>query len=422
MSKLEFLAWIAEIDIAQFIRLHTLVPFQRAFAPDARSHAHGARLDNHLRRNALRVKVSSFRCCVSCVGEDIDFWGFPYLRVSQHVPGIDYCEKHAETLVSTGFSTSRVSVIRAFSLPAGLPRAPYLSNESNQFAKRYAEIATALMAREGPISVKAVADVINSAARRAGLRRCIKGKKKLLSDLAMEKVPRDWLERLLPSVLVQKTEPGIYAFSIDATTKANNICQPEAYTLALSLLIDTPEEALSALTAAENAHTASASETQKQSGRERVSIKETKKLVAVLKEFSRNSGLDRAGRENFLKAAHDYCSSCQKNDAPLKLEALTNAVCPDDPKRLLKALTTAEVQINDGFIPDGSIIKTFIRIKAKAKFWSVVLDRQALASGQVKYDAKERTLTLSKLPAELEAELCRELTMGNCPPISVLTT
>lgn len=142
------------------------------------------------------------------------------------------------------------------------------------------------------------------------------------------------------------------------------------------------------------------------------SVEETKKLVAVLKEFSKNSGLDRAGQENLLKAAHDYCFNCQKNDEPLNLEALTNAVCPDDPRKLQKALTAADVQINDGFVPDGRIIKAFVRIKAKTKFWSVELDRQALVSGQAKYDATKRTLTLSELPAELEAELSSELSDG----------
>lgn len=136
---------------------------------------------------------------------------------------------------------------------------------------------------------------------------------------------------------------------------------------------------------------------------------ETKKLVNVLKDFSKSSGLDRAGQENLLKAAYDYCSSCHKSDEPLSLEALTNAVCPTDPKKLQKALTAADVQINDGFVPDGRVIKAFVKIKARTKYWSVELDRQALVSGQVKYDPKKRTLTLSELPPELETELSSEL-------------
>lgn len=140
---------------------------------------------------------------------------------------------------------------------------------------------------------------------------------------------------------------------------------------------------------------------------------ETKKLVTVLKSFSKDSGLDRAGQESLLKAAYEYCSNCHKNDEPLSLEALTNAVCPSDPKKLQAALTAADVQINDGFVPDGRVIKAFVKIKAKTRYWSVELDRQALVGGQAKYDPQKRTLVLSDLPAELEAELKNELNDGS---------
>lgn len=135
------------------------------------------------------------------------------------------------------------------------------------------------------------------------------------------------------------------------------------------------------------------------------SSEETKKLVVVLKEFAKNSGLEPSQQEDFLKAAHDFCTECQNNDQPLILESLTNAIWPSDPKVLQKALTSGDVQISDGFVPDGRSLKTLVRIKAKTPFWSVELDRRALISGQAKYDAKKHTLTLTNLPEALEAEL-----------------
>ena len=71
------------------------------------------------------------------------------------------------------------------------------------------------------------------------------------------------------------------------------------------------------------------------------------------------------------------------------------------------------MQINDGFVPDGRIIKAFVKIKAKTRYWSVELDRQALVGGQARYDAAKRTLTLTDLPTELEAELSNELQDGS---------
>lgn len=142
------------------------------------------------------------------------------------------------------------------------------------------------------------------------------------------------------------------------------------------------------------------------------SAEETKKLVSVLKDFAKKSGLDIEKQDVFLKAAFDHCTERQKNDQPLSLEALTNAIWPDDPKTLQKALTANNVQINDGFVPDGRSLKAFVKIKARTPHWSVELDRQALVSGQAKYDPVKRTLILSNLPEELEAELKTELSDG----------
>lgn len=141
-------------------------------------------------------------------------------------------------------------------------------------------------------------------------------------------------------------------------------------------------------------------------------VEETKKLVAVLKGFARISGLDQEKQETFLKSAFDYCIARKKDNEPLNLDSLTNAIWPDDPTKLQRALTEGDVEIADGFIPDGRILSTFVKIKAKTKFWSVELDRQALVSGQANYDPVKKTLTLSGLPIELIHELNLELDNG----------
>ena len=142
------------------------------------------------------------------------------------------------------------------------------------------------------------------------------------------------------------------------------------------------------------------------------STEETKKLVAVLKDFAKKSNLTPEQQEDFLKAAHGHCSECQKNDQPLSLEALTNVIWPNDPKTLQKALTTGDIQISDGFVPDGRSLKSFVKIKAKTPYWSVEIDRHALVSGQAIYNAQKHTLTLTNLPENLEAELRGEMSDG----------
>lgn len=139
------------------------------------------------------------------------------------------------------------------------------------------------------------------------------------------------------------------------------------------------------------------------------SVEETKKLVAVLKQFASESITSEVEREAFLHRAHQFCVDCQKNDQPLVLESLCNAVLPTEPMALQRAIATASVQISDGFVPDGRVLRAFVRIKAKTEFWSIDIDRQALVNGQVKYDPIKKTLTLFDLPEILEAELRRDL-------------
>lgn len=139
------------------------------------------------------------------------------------------------------------------------------------------------------------------------------------------------------------------------------------------------------------------------------SVDETKKLVSELKRFAFESTMSPEEQEAFLHRAHQFCTDCQKHDQPLSLDTLCNAVLPAEPQALQRALAKATVQINDGFIPDGRVLRTFVRIKAKTPYWSIDIDRQALVSGQVKFDPEKKTLTLLELPENLEAELRREL-------------
>ncbi len=136
---------------------------------------------------------------------------------------------------------------------------------------------------------------------------------------------------------------------------------------------------------------------------------ETKKLVAVLKSFAKSENLDQEKEELFLKSAFDFCLDCNKNDKPLSLETLSNAIWPDDPDKLRAAFVGDNVQISDGFVPDGRSIRSLVRIKSKTKYWSLDLDRHAISSGFAHYNVTKGELTLRNLPDELKAELAHEI-------------
>lgn len=139
---------------------------------------------------------------------------------------------------------------------------------------------------------------------------------------------------------------------------------------------------------------------------------ETKGLVAALKAFARSEKMDRQQEDEFFKSAYNYCHVRNKNNEPLSLEALVNTAWPHAPKELRKALMASAVEISDGFVPDGRVIKQFIKIRAKTQYWTVDLDRHALVTGDAKYNRTKGELVLRNLPDDLKAELDGEIGDG----------
>lgn len=250
--KVSLLAWAAGMELDMFVRLHTMTPFQRAFAKANRGHAHGSNLTNHLRHEVLKIKVAEFRCCSSCVTEDINFWGFAYLRVSHHIKGVTWCTKHDTQLTSIGISTTTPDLLeKIVSYPAISALTP--SEEGrNTILSRYAQIATDLMSRTKPIPTKVVAGLLRCEAGRLGLRVARAGKRDLLSDLALRTAPNEWLPEVLKCLSDKGKPDGSYVCSFDAVTKPNLSCTPEAYVLGLALVFSSSENAFAALSNAES--------------------------------------------------------------------------------------------------------------------------------------------------------------------------
>lgn len=141
-------------------------------------------------------------------------------------------------------------------------------------------------------------------------------------------------------------------------------------------------------------------------------VAETKKLVSALKSFAKAEGLTREAEDNFLQLAYTHCLERNKNDEPLSLESLSNAIWPTEPQKLQAAFVQDGVQISDGFVPDGRSIKGLMHLKYKTEFWTIDIDRHALSKGFAHYNQEKGELTLLQLPEGLRAELDRETEEG----------
>lgn len=136
---------------------------------------------------------------------------------------------------------------------------------------------------------------------------------------------------------------------------------------------------------------------------------ETKRLVEALRAFARSEKLDQEREDDFLRKAHAYCIARSKDKQPISLEELTNATWPQEPDKLQKLLADQNVEINDGFVPDGRSLKSLLKLHGKSEYWTVDIDRRALIKGHAQYLREKGELILRNLPPALKAELDAEV-------------
>lgn len=139
-----------------------------------------------------------------------------------------------------------------------------------------------------------------------------------------------------------------------------------------------------------------------------MSTTETKKLIACLKKFATDRGMEQAQRDLLLRQTHEYCTHCADEKQPLSLDALANRLMPDEPEALRTVFADEGIQLSDGFVPDKKSLRSLVRFKAKTSAWSVEFDRDALQSGNITFDDATKTLILHNLPESLLQEMIDE--------------
>lgn len=257
ITLVETLAAIAGLTVFEFVRNHTATPFQRSFIPLKNFHDHGCSSPQHLRFETMRLKHAHFRVCRECVGEDLEFWGYPYLRVGHHIVGIDWCEKHQTILVDLETLTTRPDDLDPSSWPANPPPAIGEKVEPDEIQQRYCEIVEALRLRARPFHLAAIAKVVSERAKEIGLRVSRKGRRPLLSDRIIGTASPAWATSLAPQIADKSLHPGKFVATVDQVKSPSIACAPEIYCLVLATCFDSAEFAIEALLKTERAANAS---------------------------------------------------------------------------------------------------------------------------------------------------------------------
>lgn len=229
----------------EFCRLHTMIPFQRAVTSHLADLSHGSVSEpGVVQFNGMSIPKPGARCCPRCVREDLEFWGFAYFRREHQLPGVVACGKHEELLAWTdnadAFFASPRQILGS---PVPVTQGVEPPIMAHPVVGRYITIAEAWLSAPSPIPLGKMITVLRSRASEVGVRRSVKGQKRLLSDLALEACPLEWLTILAPKL--KDKIPGVYQSPLDHVFNSQSKAfQSAYYALALSLLFDTAEEAL----------------------------------------------------------------------------------------------------------------------------------------------------------------------------------
>ncbi len=234
-------AKVSGMTLAQLCQQHTLIPFLRTTAASSPELAHGSP------ENLALIKLSSFRlatklrmACPECIREDAAFRGFAYWRRRHQLPGVLWCNNHRVRLIAIEQNFEVCPSVSAISTNEHCGIESFEEFIHNPVLYRYVDIVSGFLESQRPLSFSDAARKLSLRARQMGIRISRKGRRPLLSDIALNSVPKAWLSLVFPGIETKRA--GEHFSPIDRVLLHEGL--PQGRALALALMFDSAEEAL----------------------------------------------------------------------------------------------------------------------------------------------------------------------------------
>lgn len=248
-STVELLAKVADVEAAQFVRAHTVLPLRRAVVASRPQIEHGCSSQRSLLWSiALRDSRPGSYLCTQCVHEDITIHGMSYWRREHQLPGLYCCTKHGKPL---GY----VEVPNAFLHP---PSAFYDSHqeidrrwvtklERSRPVQRYLSITADLLARANPLDERDVSQAAKARAIQLDLhtgRGVVE--RRLVSDLIKKHFDSAWLASVLPGLIDKPA--GTFLPSVDGALSGKRMgISSTVYAIIFATLFESSDDAINAM-------------------------------------------------------------------------------------------------------------------------------------------------------------------------------
>lgn len=139
-----------------------------------------------------------------------------------------------------------------------------------------------------------------------------------------------------------------------------------------------------------------------------VAATESNTLIAALESFATSKAFNEEERDAFFTKAHMICYDLANKDEPLHIEPFANELWPSDPLELVEVLSSPDIKLTEGFVPDKRVLRRLVKFSGKTKQWKIEFTRTAIQEGQIIFNEDE-TLTIRDLPKDLLVRLRKEI-------------
>lgn len=229
------LALLLGMSVTELIQHHTLFPAKHTV--QFRKYTQSLQLEL-----SMRSMRKSIRYCAECLEEDWSYPnGFPYLRKSHQVTGIDWCMKH-ECSLWDYLGDDIPGPSKLYHL-LGQDFTKTFLRDQHPIIRKYVDIYDGLISKPIFVSSDNASWVLSLKANELGLNHSRVRAGRCLSDILLEAVPSDWLFNNFPAMKAKQPNQFVNSFDGVAVFRLQNH-DVTNYVLAAAVLFETADEAL----------------------------------------------------------------------------------------------------------------------------------------------------------------------------------
>lgn len=239
MNLFEIISHAVRLDLPEFIKRHTLIPYRKAVSPYIgidRPDCSTWQPTALVARDLTLYKYDLYSC-PECESIDLDILGYKYIKRMHQLPGVVHCVIHGNALAPASSKKNQDAHDFMFAI----------ENYGHPIVSRYTNISFALLYLSQPLSNLRVVAAIRTATNEMGYGMTVNTKKPPLNKLANAICPIDWLGQFARKYHLHR---GVYAdINFDCVLALSQNASTRRYALALALLFKSAEDAINTVAA-----------------------------------------------------------------------------------------------------------------------------------------------------------------------------